>query len=210
MRSWRPTSAMRITASTGIFRMSVIISMVAVCPTDTCGSKNCASDAASTMSASATQWNAPPAHKPFTAVMTGFHTPCCHDVKCRSQASTDAWYRCMPMPSVAISATSTPVWNARPSPVCTITRTAGSESSSVHASASSSRMRLFIALSCSGRLKINHPTGPFRSTFSVSYVAIRSLATSPLASRRRPRDLPPDPGDPRARRDPALPRDTRP
>ena len=37
------------------------------------------------------------------------------------------------LPSVAISVTSTPVWNARPSPVCTITRTSGSASSSFHA-----------------------------------------------------------------------------
>ena len=35
-------------------------SMATTCPTDTCGSKNWASDAAITMSASATQWNAPP------------------------------------------------------------------------------------------------------------------------------------------------------
>ncbi len=74
----------------------------------------------------------------------------------------------MPMPSLAISATSTPVWKARPSPVCTMTRTAGSASSSVQASANSSRIRLFMALSCSGRLLINHPTGPCRSTFRVS------------------------------------------
>ena len=31
------------------------------------------------MSASATQWNAPPAQRPLTAVMTGFHTCWCHD-----------------------------------------------------------------------------------------------------------------------------------
>ena len=42
------------------------------CPTDTWGSKNWASDAAITMSASATQWNAPPAQIPLTAVITGF------------------------------------------------------------------------------------------------------------------------------------------
>ena len=76
---------MRMTASTGIFFISPIASIATTCPIDTCGSKNCASDAAITMSASATQWNAPPAQMPFTAVITGFHTSLCHDVKCRSQ-----------------------------------------------------------------------------------------------------------------------------
>ena len=59
-------------------------------PTDTCGSKNWASDAAITMSASATQWNAPPAQMPLTAVMTGFHTCWCQAVKWRSKSSTDS------------------------------------------------------------------------------------------------------------------------
>ena len=81
---------MRMTASNGILRSSAIASMATTCPTDTCGSKNCASLAAITMSASATQWNAPPAQMPFTAVITGFSTPCCHAVKCRSQFSTDS------------------------------------------------------------------------------------------------------------------------
>ena len=71
----------------------------------------------------------------------------------------------MPTPSLAISATSTPVWKARPSPVWTMTRTLGSASSSFHAISNSSRMPLFMALSWSGRLLINHPTGPWRSTF---------------------------------------------
>jgi len=74
----------------------------------------------------------------------------------------------MPTPSVAISVTSTPVWKARPSPVWTMTRTAGSSSSSRHATANSSRMVLFMALSWSGRSLISQPTGPCRSTFSVS------------------------------------------
>ena len=43
-----------------------------------------------TMSASATQWNAPPAQMPLTAVITGFHTSWCHAVKWRSQSSTDS------------------------------------------------------------------------------------------------------------------------
>ena len=43
-------------------------------PIETCGSKNWASDAAITMSASATQWKPPPAQMPLTAVITGFHT----------------------------------------------------------------------------------------------------------------------------------------
>ncbi len=89
MRSKRPTSAMRITASNGILRSRAIASTATTCPTDTCGSKNCASLAAITMSASATQWNAPPAQMPLTAVITGLATPCCHAVKCRSKSSTD-------------------------------------------------------------------------------------------------------------------------
>ena len=74
----------------------------------------------------------------------------------------------MPIPSLASSAMSAPVWKARPLPVCTITRTSGSSSSSFHASANSSRIALFIAFRASGRLLINHPTGPWRSTISVS------------------------------------------
>ena len=54
-------------------RMSPIASIETTWPIETCGSKNCASDAAITMSASATQWKPPPAQMPFTAVMTGFH-----------------------------------------------------------------------------------------------------------------------------------------
>ena len=74
----------------------------------------------------------------------------------------------MPWPSVAISVTSTPVWNARPSPVCTITRTSGSASSSFQATANSSRICADIALSWSGRLLISQPTGPRRSTIRQS------------------------------------------
>src|ERR1700733_5750259 len=73
------------------------------------------------------------------------------------------------MPSDAISIMSAPVWKALPSPVWTMTRTAGSTSNSFHASANSSRMALFIALRRSGRLLINQPTGPWRSIFRVSY-----------------------------------------
>ena len=39
------------------------------------------------MSASATQWNPPPAQMPLTAVMTGFQTCWCQAVKCRSKSS---------------------------------------------------------------------------------------------------------------------------
>ncbi len=62
------------TASCGIRPMA---SIATTWPTDTCGSKNCASRAAITMSASATQWNPPPAQMPFTAVITGFRTCWC-------------------------------------------------------------------------------------------------------------------------------------
>ena len=77
MRSCRPTNAMRITASTGIFFISPIASIDTTWPTDTCGSKNCASLAAITMSASAIQWKPPPQQMPLTAVITGFHTCWC-------------------------------------------------------------------------------------------------------------------------------------
>ena len=120
------------------------------------------------MSASATQWKAPPAQIPLMAAITGLATRWCHDVKWMSNSSIDRRYRSMPTPSVAIWRTSTPVWKARPLPVCTITRTSGSASSSSQASASSSRMRKSMALSWSGRSKISHPTGPRRSTTRVS------------------------------------------
>ena len=90
MRSWRPTNAIRITASTGIRFMSPIASIETTWPIDTCGSKNCASDAAITMSESAIQWKPPPAQMPFTAVITGFHTSLCHAVKWKSNFSTDS------------------------------------------------------------------------------------------------------------------------
>ena len=80
---------MRMTASAGILRMRPMASIDTTWPTDTCGSKNWASDAAITMSASATQWNPPPAQMPLTAVITGFHTAGATAVKWRSQFSTD-------------------------------------------------------------------------------------------------------------------------
>ncbi len=49
-------------------------SMATAWPIDTCGSKKVASEAAITMSASATQWNPPPAQMPLTAVITGLAT----------------------------------------------------------------------------------------------------------------------------------------
>jgi hypothetical protein len=169
IRSCRPTRAIRMTASNGILRSSPIASGATTWPTDTCGSKNWASSAAMTTSASATQWKPPPAQIPFTAVITGLATFWCQAVKCRSQFSIDSRYRSMPTPSLASSATSTPVWNARPSPVCTMTRTSGSLSSSSQAPASSSRMAAFIAFSASGRLNSSQPTGPRRSSFRVLY-----------------------------------------
>ena len=81
---------MRITASTGIRFMSPIASIDTTWPIDTCGSKNCASDAAITMSESAIQWKPPPAQMPLTAVITGFHTSLCHAVKWKSKFSTDS------------------------------------------------------------------------------------------------------------------------
>ena len=90
IRSCRPTNAMRITASTGMRFISPIASIDTTWPIDTCGSKNCASDAAITMSESAIQWKAPPAQIPLTAVITGFHTSLCHTVKWKSKFSTDS------------------------------------------------------------------------------------------------------------------------
>ena len=87
MRSWRPTNAMRITASTGILRIRPMASTDTTCPIDTWGSKNWASEAQMTMSASATQWNPPPAQMPLTAVITGFHPCWCQAVKWRSKSS---------------------------------------------------------------------------------------------------------------------------
>src|ERR1017187_3260299 len=52
-----------------------------------------------------------------------------------------------------------------------MTRTWGSSSRARHASANSSRMVLFMALSCSGRLLMSQPTGPWRSTRRHWYVA---------------------------------------
>ncbi len=42
------------------------------------------------MSASATQWNPPPAQMPLTAVITGFHTLLCHAVNRMSKFSIDS------------------------------------------------------------------------------------------------------------------------
>ena len=41
------------------------------------------------MSASATQWNAPPAHRPLTAVIMSLVTPWCQAVKWMSNSSID-------------------------------------------------------------------------------------------------------------------------
>ncbi len=79
-----------MTASTGIIRISPMASIATTWPMETCGSKNWASDAAITMSASATQWKPPPAQIPFTAVITGFHTRWCQAVKWTSKCSIDS------------------------------------------------------------------------------------------------------------------------
>src|SRR4029079_14776264 len=82
------------------------------------------------------------------------------------------------------AATSRPVWKLRPFPVLTITRTAGSSSSSRHASSSSVIMRASIALPTSGRSKTSQPTGPWRSTTRRSYTsAPAELGGSLLAER---------------------------
>src|SRR5262249_17191163 len=153
-------------------------------PRDTWGSVNCASLAAITTSASATKCNPPPAHIPLTAAITGVHTSLCHAVK-RSAASR-VRRDCSRIASLSrpSAATSRPVWKLRPSPVFTITRTAGSSSSSCHASSSSVIMRASIALPTSGRAKISHPTGPRRSTTSRSYTSAPAEVGRPLLAER--------------------------
>jgi hypothetical protein len=71
-------------------------------------------------------------------------------------------------PAAAISFTSAPVEKARPRPVLTITRTSSSAASSAHASGTSRNIGMLWAFSASGRLKMSQPTGPRRSTSSVS------------------------------------------
>jgi hypothetical protein len=69
--------------------MSPIASSDTTWPIDVCGSKNWASEAAMQMSASATQWNPPPAQIPLTAVITGLVTFWCQAVKWTSQVSIE-------------------------------------------------------------------------------------------------------------------------
>ena len=117
--------------------------------------------------------------------MTGVQTWLCQAVK-RSSASRvrrdcsriAAWSRLS-------AATSSPVWKFLPSPVFTMTRTAGSSSSSRHASSSSLIIRASRALPTSGRSNISHPTGPRRSTMSRSYTSAAPVLRRPLLPERR-------------------------
>ena len=77
---------MRMIGSNAILCDSPTPSYDIACPNDTWVSKNVASLAAMTMSASATKWSPPPAQLPLTAAMTGVHTWLCHAVN-RSSAS---------------------------------------------------------------------------------------------------------------------------
>ena len=90
-----------------------------------------ASAAAITTSASATKCSPPPAHTPLTAAITGFVTSLCHAVKRSSNRFVRRLCSRSASRSRLICATSTPVWNASPAPVLTITRTSGSASSSL-------------------------------------------------------------------------------
>ena len=78
------------------------------------------------MSASATKCRPPPAHTPLTAAITGFQTSLCHAVRrsCEVLACVGDCSRSA-SGSLLSCTTSRPVWNARPSPVLTITRTVG-------------------------------------------------------------------------------------
>ncbi len=120
------------------------------------------------MSASATKCSPPPAHTPLTAAITGFHTSLCQPVNRSSNRFVRRDCSRRASGSRASWATSSPVWNALPAPVFTMTRTSGSASSSRQARSSSSIMRAFIALPASGRSKTSQPTGPRRSTRSVA------------------------------------------
>ena len=64
MRSYRPTSAMRMIGSKAILCDRPTPSYDIACPSDTWVSKNVASLAAITTSASATKWSPPPAQLP--------------------------------------------------------------------------------------------------------------------------------------------------
>src|SRR5262245_29059865 len=172
-------SAIRITGSTAISLMRPIASYEVTCPTDTCGSRNVALLAAITMSASATKCSPPPAHTPFTAAITGFQIFSCQDVKASSASRVRRDCSRSAAGSRLSSAMSSPVWNALPSPVFTITRTCGSASSSRQASSSSNIIVWFIAFPTCGRLKTSHPMCPSRSTTSVSY----DIALPPLEFR---------------------------
>ena len=137
-------------------------------PTDTWGSRNVASLAAMTMSASATKCSPPPAHVPLTAAITGFHTWLCQAVR-RSSARLVRRDCSRSASGSRLSwAMSSPVWKAGPLPVVTTTRTAGSASRSAQARSSSAIIVPSMALPRSGRSNTSQPTAPRRSTTSVS------------------------------------------
>ncbi len=89
------------------------------------------------MSASATKCSPPPAHTPFTAAITGFHTSLCHAVKRSANRFVRRDCSRSASRSRASCATSRPVWKASPFPVLTMTCTSGSSSSARHARSSS-------------------------------------------------------------------------
>ena len=75
IRSSVPISAQRSTSPSGTPRWSMPMGSSALTiPTLACGSKNTASSEQMMMSDSLRKYCAPPAQRPCTAVMTGFHT----------------------------------------------------------------------------------------------------------------------------------------
>ena len=120
-------------------------------PYVTCGSKNVASSEQITMSDSLSQYIAPPAHMPCTAVMTGFHTCCCFGLR---PAPGSSWFQ-MFGGKARRSLTSRPVQKAR-SPAARSTTAWTSSSSRIvpHTSTNSSIICWLKAFITSGRLMV--------------------------------------------------------
>ena len=117
--------------------------------------------AAITMSASATKCSPPPAHMPLTAAITGFHTSLCQAVRRSSARLVRRDCSRSASGSRPSWATSSPVWNAGPLPVLTMTRTVGVgvELAPRRARARRASWRPWRCRR-SGRSKTSQPTGP--------------------------------------------------
>ena len=144
-------------------------SYAVTCPTDTWGSRNVAFDAAITMSASATKCSPPPAHTPLTAAITGFHTWLCHAV---SRSSASRVRRRLLAQRLVVAAQLGDVEAGLEGPpfagVHDHPHRRDRRRARRHACSSSASIVASMALAASGRSKISQPTGPRRSTISVS------------------------------------------